>query len=124
MEMKGLCNGNISADTGKAVVEGSMLMMWHVMLVLQQSMKGLLPYMRSLDLQAVASAKMVYANFQALQDHISLLMADPERLNKALDAATAFVLTMQKEQQKVEKTGAEAQPAAAPAVPSSIVLTD
>lgn len=123
MEMNALCKGNVHAETGKAVIEGAMLVLWHVMLVLQASMKKLGPYMSSLDMREAEKAKMVYLNFQALQDNISMLMADPSKLNAALDNATAFVLSMQQQQAAAQAAPAETAPPP-PSAPSLITLTD
>ena len=100
-----------------------MLVLWHVMLVLQASMKKLGPYMSSLDMREAEKAKMVYLNFQALQDNISMLMADPSKLNAALDNATAFVLSMQQQQAAAQAAPAETAPPP-PSAPSLITLTD
>ena len=121
-EMKGLAEATVHADINKATVEGSVLMAWHIMLVLKSTERRLIPQMRSLDLQVAALAKAIYANFQSLTTHIVDLIADERRLSQALNETIAFVAETRQLMKQEPQQPPQAETPVAEA--SAILLTD
>ena len=121
VEMKALAKGNASVDTNSAIMQGAILLSWHVLMVLRNAQARLVPQMRSLDLHIAGHAKTVHLNFRALEDNLVLLVADPQRMEAALNQAAVMASEVQRMTQQKQ---AEQSPATHTAETSAIVLTD
>ena len=87
LELKGLAKGNIQATTAEAQMEGAVLMNWHVIMVVADMEKQLMPMLRSLALDEVKLAKELIASLQALRRHLIQLGAVPGKMEQALQSA-------------------------------------
>lgn len=120
-EMRALARGNAAVDTNSAIMQGAALLAWHVLMVLRNAQARLVPQVRSLDLHVSGRAKAVYLNFQALEENLVLLVADPRRMESALNQAATMASEIQR--QAAAQTEAE-QPTSSAVESSTIVLTD
>ena len=90
LELKGLAKGNIQATTAEAQMEGAVLMNWHVIMVVADMEKQMIPLLQSLELDKVRLAKELIANLQALRRYCIQLGAVPGRMEAALQSAAAI----------------------------------
>lgn len=118
-EVEALVNDKVRAQTMEAQMEGAVLFNWYVMLVLQDIERQLQTITRtSLDLHRVELSKDIIANIKQIGLHLVAVVANPDKLAKAMAQAAQLAVAMNTEMAKADRKAAPQQ------TRSSIVLTD
>lgn len=117
-EVEAMAHDKVRTQTAEAQMEGAVLFNWYVMLVLQDLERQLKPLTQSLDLHRVELSKDLIANLKQIGLHLVGIVADPDRLARAMAQAAQLAVAMNTEAGRAEAKAAVREQK------SAIVLTD
>lgn len=120
-EMSGIAMNTVRTQAYEDQVTGAILFNWHVMVVLRDLERQLLPLTQGMDIRKNEIAKELIANLKQITTYLVQLVADPDRLMAALADAALIA----QEVKKLKTNGGDPTTAGATVTqkPTGLVIT-
>lgn len=118
-EMNAMARGNLRSQTMEDHLAGALILVYHLMALMDRCLQQIKPQMSSIDLQKNSVAKEVYANLVELQRYFVNLLADPHRMQAAMQEGAEISIEMKRAIEE-RKQGIEREPKPE----SNLIITD